>query len=58
MVNRVGSEVGPGVIATWVTGVIATGITGVNDEVNVMRFKWKRECISNRLYPLTGKDPS
>ncbi len=50
MVNRVGSEVGPGVIATWVTGV--------NDEVNVMRFKWKRECISNRLYPLTGKDPS
>ena len=48
-INPPGSEVGPGVVATWGTAV--------TDEAEGMGFKWKRSGKSSKVtFPLTGVD--
>ena len=48
-INPPGSEVGPGVVATWGTSL--------NDEVDAMSFKWKREGKSSKHIPFNWEGP-
>lgn len=44
-INPPGSEVGPDAVATWGTSL--------NDEVDTMSFKWKREGRSSKPIPFS-----
>ena len=48
-INPPGSEVGPGVVATWGTAL--------KDEVDAMGFKWKREGKSSKHIPFAWEGP-
>jgi hypothetical protein len=48
-INPPGSEVGPGVVATWGTSV--------KDEVDTMSFQWKREGRSSKHIPFNWEGP-
>ena len=48
-INPPGSEVGPGVIATWGTAV--------KDEADGMGFKWKRSGKSSKYIPFEWSGP-
>ncbi len=48
-INPPGSEAGPGAIATWGASL--------NDEVDAMSFKWKREGISTKHISFNWEGP-